>query len=348
MHLSILPLDLQLAQPFGTSHGMRTVQPTLIVKLSDAHGQFGLGEAPLTSYYGLETQSCQSALLSFGPSLASWQPEQISDLEELHDLAAGLHPFLRCALDVAAHDYLGKLKGLSVSALWNAPAISGPPTSYTIGLDEPDRMFAKMRMTPWPIYKIKLGGQQDLETIRRLRSATDSIFLVDANTGWSYEEALQIIPQLAELGVEMIEQPLAANDYEGHRQLKERVELPIIADESCQNEKDLDRCAYAFDGINIKITKAAGLLPAKAMIDRARPLGLQVMAGCMTESSIGISANAQLLPWLDRADFDGAMLLADDPAEGVRFDEKGYAIKKSQSGIGAHLRDQKAYIWAKS
>ncbi|MEM6394819.1 MAG: dipeptide epimerase [Bacteroidota bacterium] len=337
MNLSIHPYDLPLAEPFGTSHGMRTVQPTLIVKLIDEDGIFGLGEAPLTSYYGLETTACQAVLRAFAPTLAHWIPTSLADIERLHELAADLHPFLRCALDVAAHDYLGKRLGLSVRALWGAPDTKGPPTSYTIGLDTPDRMLEKVRDVPWPIYKIKLGSDRDLEAIQLLRTATDAPFLIDANTGWSYEQALDLIPKLADLGVEMIEQPLPAHDFEGHRQLRDAVDLPIIADESCQGLADMVRCASAFDGINVKITKAGGLLPARKMIDKAQLLGMEVMAGCMTESSVGISANAQLLPWLDRADFDGAMLLAKDPAEGVKFDAAGHVVWGKKSGIGVEL-----------
>jgi len=344
MKISVLPFNLLLAEPFGTSHGMRTVQPTLIIKIIDEEGQYGLGEAPLTSYYGLESEACQDILKKFAPRLSSWQPTQLRHIEELHIMAKDLHPFLRCALDVAAHDYIGKLNGQSVKSLWDAPDSVGPPTSYTIGLDTIDRMLAKMQTHPWPLYKIKLGGPNDLETIETLRAATQAPFLVDANTGWSFEEALDIIPSLSAMGVEMVEQPLAAHDYDGHRKLRERVKLPIIADESCQNLEDIGRCSEAFDGINIKITKSGGLLSAKKMIDRGRQLGLQVMAGCMTESSVGISANAQLLPWLDRADFDGAMLLAEDPAEGVTFDRSGFATWPDRPGTGALLRDQKLYI----
>ncbi|MEM9930907.1 MAG: enolase C-terminal domain-like protein, partial [Bacteroidota bacterium] len=148
---------------------------------------------------------------------------------------------------------------------------------------------------------------------------TEAPFYVDANTGWTADQTIEYAAELAKLGVLFIEQPLKVNDVAGQRKVYAHSVLPIVADESCQVEADVDRCAACFHGINIKVVKCGGLLPARRMITRARALGLEVMAGCMTESSVGISAIAQLLPELDYADLDGAMLLAEDPARGVTF-----------------------------
>ena len=338
MELKLLPLKLQLRDPFRISHGVRTHQPTIIVRLEDEDGLYGLGEAPMTSYYGLDSESSMASLRAFAPQLVNWTANTPAALEELHQLAQHLHPFLRCALDVAAHDYWAKTQNKRLGECWLPGATARIPTCYTIGLDSLERMGEKLKATPWPVYKIKLGTDQDLAIIQTLRKLTDAPFRVDANTGWTYEQALQLIPQFAQLGVEYIEQPLLADDYEGHRRLRERVELPILADESCQTEADIATCADAFDGINIKVTKAGGLLPSRRMIAKARSLNLQIMAGCMTESSVGISANAQLLPELDYADFDGAMLLADDPADGVSFRSDGLVRWAERPGTGATLR----------
>src|SRR5262249_6018084 len=155
---------------------------------------------------------------------------------------------------------------------------------------------AKMQEFPnWPIYKIKLGTGNDLEIIRALREHTDAVFRVDANTGWTADQTIQYSHELAKLGVEFIEQPMPAEQWEDQRRAFRESALPLIADESCIIEADVDRCAEAFHGINIKLTKAGGMTPARRMIDRARQLGLKVMIGCMTESSVGISAIAQML-----------------------------------------------------
>jgi L-alanine-DL-glutamate epimerase-like enolase superfamily enzyme len=159
---------------------------------------------------------------------------------------------------------------------------------------------------------------------------------VDANGGWTAEQTIRFAPELAALGVEFIEQPLRADDWEGAKQVYEQSALPIIADESCIVESDVDKCAGYFHGINIKLTKCGGITPARRMIARARELGLRVMVGCMTESSVGISAIAQLLPLLDYADLDGSLLIVNDPATGVTFDN-GRVIYASENGTGAHL-----------
>jgi L-alanine-DL-glutamate epimerase-like enolase superfamily enzyme len=203
-----------------------------------------------------------------------------------------------------------------------------------------EEMVTKLRAFPWPVYKIKLGGEQDdLEIIRQLRKNTTSPFYVDANTGWELAQAIDLSFGLKDLGVLFIEQPLKADNWRDAAKLRDASALPIFADESCQVEADVDRCAEAFDGINIKVVKCGGLAPARRMIQRARSLGLGVMAGCMTESSVGVSAIAQLLPELDYADLDGAMLLSKDPAEGVTFDPNtGYAHYPNRPGTGALLK----------
>jgi L-alanine-DL-glutamate epimerase-like enolase superfamily enzyme len=181
-----------------------------------------------------------------------------------------------------------------------------------------------------------LGTDHDLEIIRALRTVTDSPFRVDANTGWTAEQCIELAPQLKELGVEFIEQPLPADAWDAQKQVFAESALPIMADESCQTEADVDRCAGHFHGINIKLVKCGGLTPARRMIQRARELDLKVMVGCMTESSVGISAIAHLLPLLDYVDMDGALLLSKDIATGVRI-EQGKVYYAQAPGTGAAL-----------
>jgi L-Ala-D/L-Glu epimerase / N-acetyl-D-glutamate racemase len=198
-------------------------------------------------------------------------------------------------------------------------------------------MVAKLNEFPgWPIYKIKLGTDRDLEIVRALRQHTNAIFRVDANCGWTAEQTIRNSFELKSLGVEFIEQPLKADQWDAMRRVRAQSVLPIIADESCIVESDVERCAGVFHGINIKLVKCGGLTPARRMIAKARQLGLSVMVGCMTESTVGISAIAQLLPLLDYVDMDGAVLLAKDIADGVRLD-RGRCLYPDRPGHGVAL-----------
>jgi L-alanine-DL-glutamate epimerase-like enolase superfamily enzyme len=198
-------------------------------------------------------------------------------------------------------------------------------------------MVAKMNEFPgWPIYKIKLGTDRDLDIVCELRKHTTATFRVDANCGWTADQTIEFAPRLKDLGVEFIEQPLPRDAWHQMHRVKAESALPIIADESCIQEGDVRVCANCFHGINIKLVKCGGLTPARRMIAEARRLGLSVMVGCMTESSVGISAIAQLLPLLDYVDMDGAVLLAEDIADGVRLDH-GRCIYPDRPGNGVTL-----------
>jgi L-alanine-DL-glutamate epimerase-like enolase superfamily enzyme len=200
-------------------------------------------------------------------------------------------------------------------------------------------MVEKLAEFPgWPVYKIKLGTARDLEIVRALREHTSATFRVDANCGWTADETIRNSRALKELNVEFIEQPLPADRWDDMRRVVAESALPVIADESCIVEGDVDRCAGHFHGINIKLVKCGGLTPARRMIARARQLKLQVMVGCMTESTVGISAIAQLLPLLDYVDMDGAVLLASDIATGVTLDH-GVCRFPDVPGNGVRLID---------
>src|SRR5665213_578482 len=197
-------------------------------------------------------------------------------------------------------------------------------------------MVSKMQETPWPIYKIKLGTEEDVHIMEELRKHTDAVFRIDANAAWKADEALEKIKIFKNLNVEFIEQPLAKDDWEGMKFLYENSPLPIIADESCVSEHDVEKCSGFFHGINIKLTKCSGITPARWMIDKARELNMKVMIGCMNESSIGSAAIAQLLPLLDYVDMDGPLLLAEDVAKGVQYDY-GKVIYSEGFGLGAEV-----------
>jgi L-alanine-DL-glutamate epimerase-like enolase superfamily enzyme len=238
---------------------------------------------------------------------------------------------------MAANDLWARRHAKPLYAMWNLDPTQAPTTSYTIGMAPLDEMVAKLKEKPWPLYKIKLGTDHDLEIIRTLRQHTDATFRVDANTGWTAAQTIEYSHQLKALGVEFIEQPLVADAWADHRQVLAESALSIIADESCHVEADVARCANHFDGINIKLVKCGGLTPARRMIAQARQLGLKVMMGCMTESSVGISAIAHIAPLLDYVDMDGALLLAKDPAIGVVIDDNAQLHYADEAGTGVRL-----------
>ncbi len=193
-----------------------------------------------------------------------------------------------------------------------------------------------MKAHPAPIYKIKLGQPNDIEIVTELRQHTDAVFRVDANAGWTLAEALDKIPALQQLGVELVEQPLSKDAWQDMKTLYEQSPLPLFADESCVKESDVDACAGHFHGINIKLTKCSGLTPARRMIKRARELNLKVMAGSMNESTVGSAAIAHLLPQLDYVDMDGPLLLREDIAKGLTYDAGNVSVS-GKPGLGIEL-----------
>jgi L-alanine-DL-glutamate epimerase-like enolase superfamily enzyme len=328
--------ELPFKYPFTISNGRtKTHQPSLVVALSI--GNFiGFGEAPAIGYYNITVEQMVADLESkkqMVEKFALTDPERY--WHYLHHLFPE-NPFLVCALDMAAWDLFGQMKGKKLYQLWNTAWENTPVTDYTIGIDSIDTMLSKMTEQPWPIYKVKLGTDQDIPIIKALRAATDAVLRVDANAGWTLEEAQEKIPQLAELGVEMIEQPLAKDNWEGMKQLFQESPLPLFADESCVFEQDVLRCANYFHGINIKLTKCSGLTPARRMIQKGRELGLKIMMGSMNESSIGAAAVANFLPQLDYVDMDGPLLLSQDLATGIRFDNGAVTIEGS-AGLGVRV-----------
>jgi len=336
MLLRLHAFDLPLRHTFTISRESITSQPTLIVELSQ-DGVSGYGEATSNKYYGFTIERMAKDLASLQKQLEATKLDDPTTLWASSQPALKDDPFALCALDQAAHDLWGKLCGQPVWKLWGLSTDKIPNSDYTIGIDKIDVMVAKMNEFPgWPIYKIKLGTDRDLEIVRALRKHTQAIFRVDANCGWTAEQTIAYAPELKMLGVEFIEQPLKADNWDDLRRVREQSALPIIADESCIIESDVSRCDGVFHGINIKLVKCGGLTPARRMIAEARKLGLSVMVGCMTESTVGISAIAQLLPLLDYVDMDGAVLLAEDTADGIRLDH-GRCLYPDAPGHGLRL-----------
>lgn len=319
MKVQYWPFSLKFRHPFTISKGTKTHQPTLIVEL-EHFGIKGYGEACAIAYYNIPVEKMMSDLEAkkqFVEKFAFSDPERY--WHYLHHLFPQ-NNFLVCALDIAAWDIYGKMKNRKLYELWGGDILKNPLCDYTIGIDSIEKMLSKMKEKPWPIYKIKVGTADDIAIVRALRENTDAVLRVDANAAWSLETALQLIPQLKDLGVEFIEQPLAKDDWEGMKVLYKESSLPLYADEACVVEGDVDRCKDHFHGINIKLTKCSGITPARRMIQKARELNMKVMIGCMNESTIGAAAIAHLLPFIDHVDMDGPLLLEEDLATGITYD----------------------------
>lgn len=340
MKLVLHHFDLPLLHEFRISREAITTQSTLIVELQ-AGGERGFGESTTNAYYGATIDSMVSTLRRLQDTIEAHAPDSPEELWNRLVELAGDDSFSLNAVDQAAHDLAGKLAGQPLYRHWGLASQPRPVSNYTIGIDSVEKMVAKMQEMPgWPIYKIKLGTEYDLDIVRELRQHTDATFRVDANCGWEPEEAVRNSQALEALNVEFIEQPLAADDHEGHAYVFKHASLPIVADESCIRPSDVASCAGKFHGINIKLTKCGGLTPARRMIAEARQLGMKVMVGCMTESTVGISAIAHLLPLLDYVDMDGAALLARDIATGVRV-ENGTCHYADANGTGAQLKEDR-------
>ena len=327
--------QLKFRDPFTISKGTKTHQPTLLVSLSLGKWT-GYGEAPAITYYNI---SVEQMIADLEQKRMAVEKFAFTDPERywhyLHHLFPQ-NPFLVCALDMAGWDLFGKMRGVSLQKLFNGQTDKSPLTDYTIGIDSQENMLEKMFAKPWPIYKIKVGTADDLPRLKAIRAHTQSTLRVDANAAWSLETALQLLPALKEIGVELVEQPLAKEDWEGMSILYKQSPLPLIADESCVGLSDVPRCADLFHGINIKLTKCSGLTPARQMIEKARNLKLKIMLGSMNESSVGTAALAHLLPFVDYADLDGPLLLDEDLATGIQFDN-GRVIVSANAGLGVEL-----------
>ncbi len=321
--------------PFTISKGTKTHQPIFTVSL-EWNGLKGYGEAPAIAYYDITVEQMAADLESkkaFVGKFALTDPERY--WHYLHHLFPK-NPFLVCALDIAAWDLYGKIRRKPLYSLFGIEHKKEILTDYTIGIDSEEKMVAKMNEKPWPIYKVKVGTEGDVERLAALRRHTDAILRVDANGGWTLEQALEKIPICRNLGVELVEQPLQKEDWEGMKTLHDQSVLPLLADESCVSEADVKKCAGHFHGINIKLTKCSGITPARRMIREARQLGLKIMLGCMNESTIGSAAMVHLSPLVDYMDADGPLLLAEDLATGLHY-ENGRVVIPEGFGLGIDL-----------
>ena len=334
-------VTLRTKNPFIIARGGASEYRVVRVTLTADDGATGWGEAAPSRFYGETADTVVDVLPSFAPLLANADGWSLEALE--HELARSIrfNGSARAAVSGALHDLMGKRLGVPVHKLWGLDPAASPLTSFTIAIS-PDEAALRQRVADaaqYPILKIKLGSRWDQRIVRVVRElAPDKVLRVDANAAWTPKSTLAMIPFLAEMGVEFVEQPLAPHDIEGLRFVRERSTLPIIADESCLVAADIPRLAGCVDGINIKLAKCGGLREALRMIATARAHDMLVMAGCMIESSLGITAAAQFAPLLDCADFDGAALVSNDPYTGATIDG-GRIVLPEGAGLGVALRN---------
>lgn len=309
----------------------------MIVEL-EHDGITGLGEAAPSERYRESPQTVEAFLKNVRLDRFD-DPFQLDDILSYMNTIAPGNGSAKAAIDIALHDWIGKKLGIPLWKLWGLNKDKTPPTSFTIGIDSLEIIEQKVReAAPYPILKIKVGVPNDEEIVKTIRKVTDKPIRVDANEGWkSKEQARDKILWLEEQGVEFVEQPLPARDLEGTAWVRERVHVPIIADESVTDIESIPGLRGAFDGINIKLMKCGGLREAMRMIHAAKSMGMKIMLGCMIESSVGISAAAQLSPLVDYADLDGNILTTNDPFEGVRVIE-GKLILNDDVGLGVERK----------
>lgn len=319
LKLSAEVVTLTTRHPFIIARGGQSDYRVVCVRLSDGDGLEGWGEASPSSYYGETAETVLEKLNILGDYL----PKDPFDLDAAEARFAQVVPkngAARAALSGALHDLVGKRLGVPLYKLWGLDAKKAPVSSFTIGIDTPEKTRAKVKEAAgYSILKIKLGTDRDEEVLKTIREATDKPLRVDANAGWTRERALRMLPMLKEYGVEFVEQPLPPDDLEGIAAVRQAGILPVVVDESCIVAADIPRVAQAADGINIKLAKCGSLREALRMIATARAHKMLVMVGCMIETSIGITAAAHFTPLVDAADLDGAALTANDPYCGAEI-----------------------------
>lgn len=325
-------LELKLKDTFRISRGELDCKKIVVAHLDD-----GMGEASPTGYYNENFETVISFFGQAKPVLEKSTSEIEKILDKL-DQIQNLNYSAKAAIDMALYDLLAKKKNMLVYKYLGLPGEIKAPISYTIGIDSLDKMQEKTRHAGgFEVYKVKVGFPGDIEIVKGIREVTDKKIRVDANGGWSRDEAIKKINELEELGVELVEQPLRADDIDGLKLVRQNTFLPIILDEPICTSKDIAQFVGLCDGINIKLMKCGGLTEASKMINLTKSLKLKIMLGCMIESSLGITAMAHLASLADYLDLDGHLLISNDPFEGVKL-VKGKLVLPEESGLGVKRR----------
>jgi len=329
IRLTHRPLELHLRHTFRISRGASDVRHNLLVEL-EHDGRVGLGEAaPIARYRQDQASAAQAA-----ETMAARIDDPAAFEFAAHRAAVPGQSAAEAAVDMALRDLAGKAFGAPLYALLGLDPRATPLTSFTIAIDTPDVVAAKVREAgDFEILKVKLGSAEDRALLAAVRDTTDQRLWVDANEGWTFEQARERLDWLARMGVEMVEQPLPAGSLAAMRELRRVSPLPLFADEDVHRAEEIPRLAEAFDGINIKLMKCGGIGEALRMIHTARAHGMKVMLGCMLESSLAITAASHLSPLVDHADLDGHLLVTDDPWVGATV-QGGRIVLPEGPGLG--------------
>ena len=338
--LSARPLDLPLRDPFTISRSSRTVAHNVLIELS-WRGLTGYGEAAPSAYYGEHPASVLAAVDRLGAVVGD-DPYALDAIAGRWDSTLRGNPAARAAVEMALLDLIGKDTGRPIWRLWGLDADAMPRTSFTIGIDTPEVMARKAaEASAYPILKVKVGSDSDRENLRAIREARpDATIRVDANAAWTPRETLQRLEPLLDFDLEFVEQPVDPTDLAGLRFVRERLPIPVFADESCLRPADLPRLAGFVDGVVLKVAKHGGPLATRRMAEVARALGLQIMVGCMVESSLAIAAGCLIGPLAQYVDLDGNLLLADDPFGGLELADGRWHLPDSP-GLGVTSSDNR-------
>ncbi len=332
MRFSTETIRLNLIHPFRIAREVSDHRDNVLVRISDGE-LTGVGEAAPSPYYGEDAGSVLRALEEV-PALLGGDPFALEDtMDRLVSRLPG-DTSARAAVDIALHDLAARRLDLPLYRWLGLDPEKTPVTSFTIGIDEPETVRRKVREAAgYPALKVKLGSEKDLEIMRVIRSETNARIRIDANAGWTVDQAVEMVECLSAFDVELVEQPLPPGSPEDWRRVREAASMPIIADESVLTSSDVPAMAGLVDGVNVKLMKSGGIREALRLIHTARAHGMRVMIGCMIESSVAITAAAHLSPLADYADLDGNLLVSNDPFSGATV-RQGRLVLPKGSGIG--------------
>ncbi len=324
-------MTLNLRNPFGLSYGVSTTRKSFWIRLRD---DCGWGEGAIPYYYGISDES----MIAYWDRMAlrtDPYPDKVEEIEQWMDMD-GPAP-ARCAVEMALYDRVARMAGKPLYQLLGLPQSRGVLTSYTISISTVEDMAKQAREAKdIKVIKIKMGGDQDEANLRAVRAARpDARLMIDANSGWSREQAIAMLPSLEENGVELVEQPVVKDDLEGMSLVQQHTYLPVVADESLQFVADLEKIAgLGIQGVNLKLMKLGGLSTAVKILKRSHELGLRIMLGQMIETSLGTTAMAHLSGLAEWVDLDGPLLIANDPFTGIAYKTDGELIVPETPGIG--------------
>jgi len=341
MKLRLIRVDLPLKHVFINSRKEISIVRTVVVEL-EQDGLRGHGEVYEDAFYSVTVEDIYNQLDRCRDKIDHYALADPVAFWHFLQPMLGRKTFAQSAIDCAAYDLWGKMWNRPIWKLWGLSRDTMPISSYSLGIDSEVRLSERFAEVPdLPLYRIKLGSRRDIETLQFLREKTTAPFFVDVNAGWTLDKALSMIEPLQQYGVQLLEQPLNAYDFEGMAKLKKAMKrkkctIPVFADESWRTVKDFERCAEVFDGVNIKLSKCGGLTPVREVIEQARKLGLKVAGANTVESSIGASAMAQVAPLLDYVGVDGPLLIDKKIGSGIRLD-KGKILFPDEGGTGIRV-----------